>query len=327
MTRKPTPEASRSEGNGQSRLDDAARAGWLYYVAGNTQDEIARKLNVSRPTAQRLVALALAERLISFRLEHPIAACMALASALAERYHLGFCEVAPSDPDSDSVFLGIAERTAVFLEQKLKTPEPLVVALGTGRTLRAAVERMEGMSCPQHRLVSLVGHIAMSGSASFYDVLAHLSDLTRAPHYPMPLPVVVPSREQRDQLMQLEPVLRVLELGASADITLVGIGQMDENAPVFVDGFISKNELSEMRRLGAVGEVTGWAYDASGHIISGGFNQRLTSVPRIVPPEQLVVGVAQGTGKVLPIHAALRGRIVNGLITNETTARSLLALG
>ena len=40
-----------------------------------------------------------------------------------------------------------------------------------------------------------------------------------------------------------------------------------------------------------------------------------------------MVGVAQGTGKVLPIHAALRGRIVNGLITNETTARSLLDLG
>ena len=41
-----------------SRLDDAARAGWLYYVAGNTQDEIARKLGVSRQSAQRLVSLA-----------------------------------------------------------------------------------------------------------------------------------------------------------------------------------------------------------------------------------------------------------------------------
>lgn len=327
MTRKPTPEPVRLEGSQQSRLDDAARAGWLYYVAGNTQDEIARKLNVSRPTAQRLVALALAERLISFRLEHPIAACMELAAALADRYQLAHCEVAPSDPGADSVFLGTAERMAAFLEQKLKTPEPLVVALGTGRTLRAAVERMEGMTCPQHRLVSLVGHISMRGSASFYDVLAHLSNLTRAPHYPMPLPVVVPSRSQRDQLLQLEPVARVLELGAAADITLIGIGQMDESAPLYVDGFISKEELDEMRRLGAVGEVTGWAYDAAGRIIAAGFNQRLTSVPRIVPPEQLVIGAAQGTGKVLPIHAALRGRIINGLITNETTARSLLELG
>lgn len=326
MTRKPTPEPPRAEGS-QARLDDAARAGWLYYVAGNTQDEIARKLNISRPTAQRLVALALAERLISFRLEHPIAACMELAAALTDRYELAYCEVAPSDPDSDSVYLGVAERTAAFLEHKLRTSDPLVVAIGTGRTLRAAVERMESMTCPHHRLVSLVGHISMSGSASFYDVLARLSNLTHAPHYPMPLPVVVPSRSQRDQLMQLEPVLRVLELGTAADITLIGIGRMDESAPLFVDGFISKEELSEMRRLGGVGEVTGWAYDAAGQVIAGGFNGRLTSVPRTVPPKHLVVGVAQGTGKVLSIHAALRGRIVNGLITNETTARSLLQLG
>ena len=34
-------------GDGESaRLDDAARAGWLYYVAGNTQDQIAKKLPI-----------------------------------------------------------------------------------------------------------------------------------------------------------------------------------------------------------------------------------------------------------------------------------------
>src|ERR1700761_8498747 len=97
--------------NGESettRLDDAARAGWLYYVAGNTQDEIARKLGVSRQTAQRLVSLAMSERLIKVRLDHPIARCMELAAALRQRYDLTYCEVAPSDPASSSTTLGIA---------------------------------------------------------------------------------------------------------------------------------------------------------------------------------------------------------------------------
>ena len=58
------------------RLDDAARAGWLYYIAGNTQEEIARKLSISRQSAQRLVALAVSERLVKVRLDHPIARCM-----------------------------------------------------------------------------------------------------------------------------------------------------------------------------------------------------------------------------------------------------------
>ena len=70
------------------RLDEAARAGWLYYVAGNTQDEIARKLGISRQAAQRLVSLAISERLIKVRLDHPIARCMELAAALKLRYDL-----------------------------------------------------------------------------------------------------------------------------------------------------------------------------------------------------------------------------------------------
>jgi len=310
----------------KSRLDDAARAGWLYFVAGNTQDEIAQKLNVSRPTAQRLVSLALSERLITFRLDHPIAACMEIAAQLTNRFDLLFCDVVPSDPASDSTALGIAESAAGFLEQKLGAKDPIIVAIGTGRTLRAAVELMPRMICHQHKLVSLVGHISMQGSASFFDVLARLSDLSQAPHYPMPLPVIVRFPEEREQLQRLEPVLRVLDLAQNADVTLVGIGRMDEQAQLQADGFMSAGELDEMRRLGAVGEVTGWAFDAGGKIIRGGTNDRVTSAPRDIPPKRLVVGVAQGIGKILPIRAALRGGIINGLITNEMTARSVLEL-
>jgi len=316
-----------SQDSERSRLDDAARAGWLYFIAGNTQDEIARKLNVSRPTAQRLVSLALAERLITFRLDHPIAACMELGARLGERHGLAYCQIVPTDPDSDSSVVGIAEAAAALLEQKLGGSDPIVVGVGTGRTLRAAVEQIPRMNCPQHRLVSLVGHISMEGSASFFDVLARLSDLVHAPHYPMPLPVVVPSRVERDQLIRLEPFMRLRELAATADVTLVGIGRMDTDAPLYIDGFISLAELAEMRRLGAVGEITGWAFDATGTIIRGGTNERLTSVPRIVPAEKLVIAVAMGMGKALSLHAAMRGRLINGLITDEATARLLLDIG
>ena len=52
--------------------DEAARAGWLYYVAGMTQDQIAAELGVSRQRAQRLVSRAMAEGLIHVRLNHRI---------------------------------------------------------------------------------------------------------------------------------------------------------------------------------------------------------------------------------------------------------------
>ncbi len=310
----------------RSRLDDAARAGWLYFVAGNTQDEIARKLNVSRPTAQRLVSLALSERLITFRLDHPIAACMELAGRVAERFALKHCDVVPTDPGTPDSTAGVAANAAGFLEQKLAVETPLIIALGTGRTLRAAVDQIRPIGAPHHQLVSLVGNIAPDGSASFFDTLTKLADLTQALHYPIPLPVVAASREERDLLIEIEPVRRVRALAARADLTLVGVGQMDRNAQQFIDGFISREELYELMRAGAVGEVVGWSFDEAGRILDTGANLRLTSVPHQPGADRLVVGVAVGPAKVRPIHAALRGRILTGLITDEATARALLDL-
>ena len=66
------------------KLDLAARAAWLYYVAANTQDQIAEQLNVSRQAVQRLVSLAVSEKLIKFRLDHPLAAGMDLAQQLRD---------------------------------------------------------------------------------------------------------------------------------------------------------------------------------------------------------------------------------------------------
>ena len=307
-----------------SRLDEAARAGWLYFIAGHTQDEIARTLKVSRATAQRLVSLCLSERLITFRLEHPIAACMGLAARLKEAFALLHCDVVPTDPNAPTTVAGIAERAANLLEATLRSTKPVIIAMGTGRAMRAAVEQCRPLDCPSHQLVSLVGNISADGSASFFDTVGRLADLTKARHYPMPLPFLLSSESERDQLLRIDPIARVRSLAAQADLQLVGIGQMDHKAQVYVDGFINNDQLLELMRLGAIGEATGWAYDKDGRIIEGGTNSRLTSVPHSLPARALTVAAALGPSKVAAIKAALTGRLVNGLITDEATARALL---
>ncbi|WP_338821900.1 sugar-binding transcriptional regulator [Bradyrhizobium septentrionale] len=310
--------------NEKSRLDDAARAGWLYFIAGHTQDEIAKMLQVSRASAQRLVSLCLAERLITFRLEHPIAACMELASRLKARFDLVHCDVVPSDPAAPLSNAGIAERSANLLETTLRSETPVIVALGTGRAVRAAVERVSPIERPDHQIVSLVGNISADGSARFYDTVGRLADRTGARHYPMPLPFLMSSEDERNRMVRIDPIARVRAVAAKADLRLIGIGQMDQKAQVHVDGFVTREELLEMMRLGAIGELTGWAYDAKGRLIKGGTNKRLTSIPPQIPAEQTTIAAAVGAAKVPAIKAALAGRVINGLITDEATARAVL---
>ena len=126
--------------NGATRLDDAARAGWLYYVAGNTQEEVATKMGISRQSAQRLVSLSVSEGLIKVRLDHPIGRCMDLGARLKSRFALDLVEIVPSDPTSESTTIGVAEAGAAEIERWLVRPEPITMAIGTGRTLKAAIE-------------------------------------------------------------------------------------------------------------------------------------------------------------------------------------------
>lgn len=309
-----------------TRLDDAARAGWLYYVAGNTQEEIASKLGISRQSAQRLVSLSISEGLIKVRLDHPIGRCMDLAEQLRSRFALDLVEVVPSDPSSESTTIGVAEATAAEIERWLRRPDPIVMAIGTGRTLKAAVEQLTPMECPHHKVVSLTGNIAPDGSAAYYNVIFNVADTVKARSFPMPLPVIASSARERE-LLHAQPMIReTLTLAAKANVTFVGIGDIGPDAPLYLDGFITDAELKALQKAGAVGEVCGWAFDADGKLVEGLTNDRVASAPIPSREQALVVAIAMGQRKLPGIRATLLRRLVNGLITDERSAEGLLKL-
>jgi len=316
MKRAPEPE--------NDRLDDAARAGWLYYIAGNTQDEIAKKLGVSRQTAQRLVSLSISQKLIKVRLDHPLATCLELASRLRDKYALDFTDVVPSDGQSISNTMGVSEAAAGLLEKALDSQHPMIVAFGTGRALRAVAEQVSPMDCPQHKIVSLVGNIAPDGSASMFDVASRIGDRVRAPYYPMPLPVIAATVHEKNLLISQKSLRNIVELAEQADVTFVGIGTIDVEPALLRDGFVKAEEIRSLVRAGAVGEITGWAFDASGNLIEGLTNDRVLSVPLQRPAKRRVIGVATAPSRLKAIRGALAGHLINGLITNETMASSLL---
>src|SRR5258708_30784451 len=83
----------------EEKLEVAVRAAWLYYVAGNTQHEIAQKLQIARTTAQRLVALAVERGLLKGRGNHKGASCLEFGIALRQRQSPLLCEGGPGNTD------------------------------------------------------------------------------------------------------------------------------------------------------------------------------------------------------------------------------------
>ncbi len=305
------------------KLDQAARIAWMYHVEGVTQDQIARQLGLSRQAVQRALALARAEGLVKVRLDHPIAACMGLAGALRERYGLAYCDVAAVMPGSISL-RPLAVTAAARLESYLNDSRPLTIGVATGRTLRAMVDETSRINCPQHRLVARVGVMSPVGATNPFEAMTRLADKTGARSYQLPAPIMADSAEDREHIEGQRLYGLIAELARDADVSFIGIGAVDDQAPLRLEGCITQDETRSLRALGAVGEITGWILRRDGGLLESAINERVTSVPLTREHRRPLIGVAGGLPKLEAIRAVVAGGWLSGLATDEEVARALL---
>ncbi|MGO7396230.1 sugar-binding domain-containing protein, partial [Rhizobium ruizarguesonis] len=71
--------------------------------------------------------------------------------------------------------------------------------------------------------------------------LFHTAATITAQPYPMPLPVLVPSAEERELLPGHQLVRSTLNMRAHADVPLVGIGELGIDGPLCVEGVLEKD--------------------------------------------------------------------------------------
>ncbi|RXY67000.1 transcriptional regulator LsrR, partial [Klebsiella pneumoniae] len=114
------------------------------------------------------------------------------------------------------------------------------------------------------------------------------------------------------------------------DAAVVGIGAIDQrrDATILRSGYISEGEQLMYARKGAVGDILGYFLQADGRPVEGLEIHRELLGVTLDELAQLptIVGVAGGEEKAQAIYAALIGKRINGLVTEETTARAVLAL-
>lgn len=313
---------ARNDGD-ESSIDLAARAAWLSFVGGMTQDQIARELGISRQRVQRLVARAGAEGLVRVRIAHRIDACLRLEGELKRRFGLEAAWVSPSAGEGVEPLNGLAPFAAPLIERLFDAEERQTIAVGTGRTLRMVVENMRPVDGARHRLVAMNGNVAPDGSATAFEVIVRMAEKAAAPHFQLAIPVVARTPSEYELYLSLPHVKASRALAESANVALVGIGQMTDDAPLYVDGFISAAELADLRSAGAVGEIAGHIFDADGAYLDHPVNERIMGL-RVPVAGMPVICIGAGPSKIPALRGALRGGLLDRLITDETTASALL---
>jgi len=303
---------------------------WYYYKDELTQDEIARRLSVSRASVGRLLDRARKVGLVSINLNTEYLDAFELSGELRRTFSLAEALVVPDhekEPaDHHTLNARIGLGGAQFMSTHLRPGSSLGV--GWGETVsRVIASTSFGAVGPVH-MVTLTGGVEgylQTILSSKGEVTSDSSELTSATVIPSPIMASTPSLAAA---LRAEPTIQqVLKQACGVQHALVGVGTPTADATIVHLGYLNPADVRGLRELGVVGDILGQFFDADGTVVELPIHDRRIGIDlsdlRDIPK---VVGVAGGLHKAEAILGALHGGFLDVLVTNELVAIRLLEL-
>jgi deoxyribonucleoside regulator len=305
------------------RLRLAAR---LYYIDGLAQNEVARFVKVSQAKVSRLLALARERGIVRITVADYEPRHTELEAQIRARFGLGTVIVIKTVEGFTHTDLrkAVGHFAAGPLDALIKPGD--IVAVAGGRTIHELVHHLPDVRNKALTVVQAMGSVDSSVSAfDAQEVGRVVAQRLGGSFLSLNAPAYIPEKRTRDTLLKLPQVRAVHNHLERAHVALVGLGTLENS--VFVErGTLSPDNIQELRAAGAVGEVCGRFFDKNGDECETDWRDQVMSVEtaqlRNIPQ---TIGVVSGNDRSAAIAAAIRGKLVNGLVIDETGAAALLA--
>lgn len=305
-------------------LAEVARA---YYEQELTQDAIAREFGVSRSQISRYLSEARSRGVVQIRIVAPEARNRELERALKKRFpHLQQIVVAAVFTErEDSIRIAVARAAARLVEQVVSPNS--VVSFGAGRTLAHLVQFLAPHHLRGVSVVQAMGNAGHEGLEIDYDAISQAAAAAfggRA--YQINAPAILGRGASAAQLAAASPQLsEALRMARSAEVYVIGVGTLSLDEIYVSTGLIKESDLRALRRAGAVGDICGNFFNSEGRPLPGLFQDRVVGVGLDdLRRARLALACAGGEEKGTALHGALEGRWINGVVTDEFTARHVL---
>ena len=266
---------------------ELAHAARLYYHRGLTQQEVGRRLGVSRFRVMRLLEAARAEGVVRIEIEDELRREDDLAARLEAAFGLDLAVVVP-EPGA------LARAGAATLPLVLRPGD--LVGVAWGETLSALVGELAPQA-ERHDVVQICGAIpGLATGTGPSEVAVRLAERLGGSVSLLPAPA---RPATLDELLDDETIRPTLELFDQVQVALVGIGPHGSGG----------------------GHVLVHVFGPDGSVLDPepALALSLEGLRRA-----RTVAVAGGEAKHEAILAVLRGRILSGLVTDEAAARHVL---
>jgi DNA-binding transcriptional regulator LsrR (DeoR family) len=298
-----------------------ARVARLYYLEDRSKSDIADELGISRFRVARLLDTARREGVVTIEVSSPTGYDTDLSVRLQEMFGLSHAVVVTAEDDVPDTLRELLGRVTAEVLQGLITRDD-VLGLAWARSLRGIALGGKAIApCP---VVQLTGALSGPDGSDVLELVRSVAKASGGSPHVFYAPLVAPDAASARSLRKQPEVMHAAELADKVTVAVVGIGAWEPELSTIYD-MVDPAARQRTAELGAIGEISGALIDRAGRPLAAPLSRRIIGVTG----EQLehidtVISVAYGRRKAPAVLAALRGGLVNGLITHAALARELL---
>ncbi len=330
---KSTPGRDKGERRSLNRNDTLlANIAILYYKDGLTQNEIAKRLGVSRPTVVNYLRQAREQNIVDIRINGTSFSSSKLSKDLRDAYGLKdvfIASVLPgpgsnADKRARDVRRQVARVGAMAVYDLLQPGD--VLGIAWGETIQWVAEEMPRGIIRNLTICQTIGSMKSPLLPAAETSSIRIAASLNADCYTLHAPAILSSKKIADALKK-EPIIRTqLEKFRELTKVLFSVGNCSETTHIVQSGIASVEELHWYQAHGAVGVICGRFINAKGEHVKGEMDERMIGItPEDLKHVRCGILVAAGTDKIEAIRAAFVGGYVQYLVTDEMTGRLLVS--
>lgn len=296
----------------------------LYYKSDYSQQQIANKLNLSRPTVSRLLQYAKDKGFVQINISDPIEDNISLEEKLCKKYNLDVVKIAYSPLNTSSeIKKSISMKAAEYLYEIAKDGDIIGVSWGT--TIYKMALNLKHKALKGVQIVQLKGGISHSQNNTYaYEVVELFSEAFSTVGRYLPLPVMFDTVQIKELIERDKHIRNILDLGRQANIAVFTVGTVKDDALLFRVGYIDEKDREIIQKK-AAGDICSRFFDLNGNICDKDLDERTVGIKleELKEKEKRIL-VAGSQRKITAIEASLRGGFANILVTDQYTAEELL---
>jgi DNA-binding transcriptional regulator LsrR (DeoR family) len=308
---------------GPAQLVLTASVARRYYLDGRSKVEIAQEFALSRFKVARLLDDARNSGLVRIEIGHPGSVDVELSDRLMSTLGLQHCVVTDTPDDVPATMRAHLGTAAAELLTEIVTPDD-VLGLSWARSVSAMANALQRLAPVP--VVQLTGALARPGvDDSSIEVVRDVARVAGGPAYFFYAPMAVPDAATAQALRRQPEVAQAFSRIGSVTCAVAGVGAWEPEQSTLYDA-TGEAERQELARRGVCAEISGVLVDVDGNPVRSELTERMIGITaeqmRAVPE---VIAIVYGGAKVRAVLAAVRGGMVNSLVTHSTLAESLIA--